>query len=543
MRRFHSYGPVDSSEHFAVERRVLVNDCATHLVGHPEKGGHFFTLWAPRQSGKTWLMRRAIEEVRARHGDRFVVGSLLMQGVMGESDGAETFFRAMPRVFQAGFGMEPKEPANWEQWMHLFSVNGGIFDRPLILLIDEFDGLPAPIIDELVGRFRAMYLTHGSHVLHGLALVGVRAVLGVESDRGSPFNVQRSLRVPNLTADEVGELFSQYEAESGQRVDPEVSKSVYTVTRGQPGLVSWFGELLTEKYNPGPGEAISSRVFNNVVERACRSEQNNTILNLIAKARTPYAAEVVSLFTDPNVPFFLDKDWCNYLYMNGIIDKATSSEDPDGTELCRFSSPFVQRRLYAALTHQMFGEKGPLPAIPPGDLLSDVFTETGLSLAPLLERYRGYLKRLKAAGLDPWKGQPRRRDQHLTEAVGHFHLYPWLQNAVGRRCIISPEFPTGNGKVDLVLRTRDLHVSPGPEGVAGAARDPQIGLIEVKSFVDMAELEDGRAQAARYAKKLALSLANLVVFVPVDDGAMPPGIAGEAEVEGVTVVTIAFGWI
>ncbi len=29
---------------------------------------------------------------------------------------------------------------------------------------------------------------------------------------------------------------------------------------------------------------------------------------------------------------------------------------------------------------------------------------------------------------------------HLTEAVGHFHLYAWLQNAVGRRCAISPEF-------------------------------------------------------------------------------------------------------
>ena len=36
------------------------------------------------------------------------------------------------------------------------------------------------------------------YLLHGLALVGVRAVLGIDSDRGSPFNVQRSLHVPNL---------------------------------------------------------------------------------------------------------------------------------------------------------------------------------------------------------------------------------------------------------------------------------------------------------------------------------------------------------
>lgn len=104
MRRFHSYGPVDPSEHFAVERRELVDECVTRLIGNPDKGGHFFALWAPRQTGKTWLMRRAIDEIRRRHGDRFVVGSLLMQGVVDKDDGEQDFFRNMPRVFRDGFG-------------------------------------------------------------------------------------------------------------------------------------------------------------------------------------------------------------------------------------------------------------------------------------------------------------------------------------------------------------------------------------------------------------------------------------------------------
>jgi hypothetical protein len=43
--------------------------------------------------------------------------------------------------------------------------------------------------------------------LHGLALIGVRAVLGVDSERGSPFNIQRSLHVLNFTLDEVTDLF------------------------------------------------------------------------------------------------------------------------------------------------------------------------------------------------------------------------------------------------------------------------------------------------------------------------------------------------
>ncbi len=526
MRRFHSYGPVDPSEHFAVERRALVDQCVQHLVGDPDTGGHFFTLWAPRQTGKTWLMRRAMEEIRARHGDRFLVGSLLMQGVMNDKDGPEVFFHNMPRVFRIGVGVEPPEPATWDAWMQIFAIERGLFDRPLILLIDEFDSLPPALIDELVGRFRAMYLDRQGYVLHGLALVGVRSVLGVESDRGSPFNVQRSLHVPNFTREEVESLFAQYEAESAQKVDPAVPAAVFEKTRGQPGLVGWFGELLTETYNPGKTEALTADVLLKVYHRAVHTEWNNTVLNMIKKARGPYRNEVVSLFTDPNVPFSLRQDWCAYLYQNGIIDHAAVPDSPTEEQVCRFSSPFVQTCLYATFTGDMFGDKGPILALEPGDLLADVLTPTGLCVPPLVERYRGYLKRLSARGIDPWKDQPRRRDLHLTEAVGHFHLYAWLRDAIGRRVVISPEFPTGNGKVDLVLRTRT----------------GQLGLIEVKSYVDMFELEEGRAQAAAYAKKLGLEAATLAVFVPVPDDAVPPQLRGETVIDGVTVVTVTIGW-
>ena len=57
MRRFHSYGPVNSKVHFCVERNDLVEQCMNQLLGKAEEGGHYFTIWAPRQTGKTWLIR------------------------------------------------------------------------------------------------------------------------------------------------------------------------------------------------------------------------------------------------------------------------------------------------------------------------------------------------------------------------------------------------------------------------------------------------------------------------------------------------------
>ena len=87
----------------------MVDDCISHLMGDTlpdikdEGGGHYFTIWAPRQTGKTWLMRRAVEKIQAERGDRFMVGSLSMQGVvLAEDDPEERFLESVPRLFLDG---------------------------------------------------------------------------------------------------------------------------------------------------------------------------------------------------------------------------------------------------------------------------------------------------------------------------------------------------------------------------------------------------------------------------------------------------------
>src|SRR5262249_24967672 len=163
----------------------------------------------PRQTGKTWLMREAMAAVRARFGDRFAVGTFSMQGVMiKEGDPEEALLSWVPDLFADAFGLALSPVSTWQEWTDLFRSRHGVFDRPLLPLVDEFDSPPPAVIDRLVGLFRAMYLDRKSYLLHGLALIGVRAVLGVDG-RGSPFNVQRSLHVPNLSAEEVAGMFDQ----------------------------------------------------------------------------------------------------------------------------------------------------------------------------------------------------------------------------------------------------------------------------------------------------------------------------------------------
>ena len=525
MRSFFSYGPVDCEEHFCVSRKELKEKCIKQLVGKPGKGGHYFTVWAPRQTGKTWLMREVKKEIERRYGDKFICGFMSMQGVC--SDTLDEFLAELPRLLRIGFGIElSNPPEDLSAFVELFEKKKGIFDRPVILFIDEFDSLNSEMIDKLVSRFRDIYITREAYLLHGLALIGVRAVLGVDSERGSPFNIQRSLHVENFTHDEVVDLYNQYIEESGQEIEEQVIDKVYEVTSGQPGLVCWFGELLTEKYNPGKDKIIDLDVWRRVYAAAMRIEWNNTLLNLIKKAKGQYFNKVLDVFSKSELEFNLRADWCSYLYLNGIIGYDESVDKKgDIIYICKFSSPFVQDTLFHAFSLEFCGDETPIYALRLGDDLSDVF-ERRINLRALIEKYKDYLKRLQNKGISPFKYIPKRSDLNIYEAGGHFHLYHWLMNAIGRICWITPEFPTGNGRVDLHIRCEDKEA-----------------VIEIKSFRDMAALKQAKVQASKYAAKLGLKEILLVVFVYGVAEEEAEILRDDKEIEGVRVMVepIVFG--
>ncbi|KJR40149.1 hypothetical protein MCHI_003963 [Candidatus Magnetoovum chiemensis] len=527
MRHFYSYGPIDCAQHFCAPRVQLIESCTEHLLGGSDKGGHYFTIWAPRQTGKTWIMRQVKDAIQAKYGDKLIVGTMSMQGtIFTENELIESFWDKFPKLIWETFKLDIKPLNSWGDLTPLFYRGKGLFDRPVILFIDEFDSLPAKVIDILVTLFRDMYLKRDAYLLHGLALIGVRAALGVESERGSPFNIQRSMHIPNFTKDEVFDLFRQYIAESGQNVEEQVIENVYSSTRGQPGLVCWFGELLTEKYNPDIDKPIDTNVWDNVYNSSLTIEWNNTILNLIKKAKSRHKGQVMELFSKSDITFSMDKDWCAYLYMNGIIDNETVTDDKGKrVSMCRFSSPFVQERLYNALTADLVGDRLPIPAIEILDGLEDVFGGDRLNVQALLQRYIAYLTRLKSKGLNPWKDQPRRADLSYTEAVGHFHLYAWLQAAVGRQCVISPEFPTGNGKVDLHLRCADKDA-----------------IIEVKSLTTVSALKGYKDQAAKYALELGKDAVTIALFVASDELEVLERLSSDEIIGAVKVTVSPIGW-
>ena len=81
-RKFSSYGPVSKTSEYYAPREELVQKAITQLTGeNPDEGGHYFTVWAPRQAGKSWSLREALWQLQ--QDDRFYTVKVNLQFLAG----------------------------------------------------------------------------------------------------------------------------------------------------------------------------------------------------------------------------------------------------------------------------------------------------------------------------------------------------------------------------------------------------------------------------------------------------------------------------
>lgn len=125
-------------------------------------------------------------------------------------------------------------------------------------------------------------------------------------------------------------------------------------------------------------------------------------------------------------------------------------------------------------------------------------TPARLDIRRLLALYREYLKTNKDR---LFKDAPRRSDMRVCEAVYHFNLYAYLNDYLSqRRGLVLPEFPTGCGKIDLLIRYGDETYG-----------------IELKSFTDRSAYRRALQKSAQYGKQLGLDEVYLVSFLETVD--------------------------
>jgi predicted AAA+ superfamily ATPase len=105
MRKFSSYGPIINASNYYAPREELIEKTYINLIGeNPAEGGHYFTVWAPRQTGKTWLMQQVVQRIKQE--DKYDVAMISLQAAKNkknEKKVLEIFFKKISQTLQIPF--------------------------------------------------------------------------------------------------------------------------------------------------------------------------------------------------------------------------------------------------------------------------------------------------------------------------------------------------------------------------------------------------------------------------------------------------------
>jgi len=155
MRKFSSYGAPIKKSHYYVPREALIANIVTQLKGEEfDEGGHYITVWAPRQTGKTWIMQEVLSTIE--QDEQFDVVFLSLQFLSEEND-VDTVAQLFAHELMEKLNLEKPSINSLKDFHRLFKQ--GTLTKPLILILDEFDALDQAVIVRLVTIFRHIYMT------------------------------------------------------------------------------------------------------------------------------------------------------------------------------------------------------------------------------------------------------------------------------------------------------------------------------------------------------------------------------------------------
>jgi hypothetical protein len=163
-----------------------------------------------------------------------------------------------------------------------------------------------------------------------MALVGVRDIRDClrqachqESPTGSgtPFNIVReSLALPNFTQDEIGTLYGQHTAASGQVFDGEAVARSWHWSEGQPWLVNALAneavaKILKNDYSSAVTAPIMEQAAENLISR-----RETHIDSLLERLKEPRVVKIMdSVFAGTKRKHLLSDDDRRYCLDLGLV--------------------------------------------------------------------------------------------------------------------------------------------------------------------------------------------------------------------------------
>jgi len=441
-RVFEDAGLVDPRSAYHVDLEGVVNTKNQDLKTMVDRG-RYFSIFAPRQSGKTTFFRdfcRTLEknplyvpillsfqDYKNLSAQRFyqLLQKSIYKQLIGRLDAVQC-----PQLEDIKTYIETHILSDHISFRELFEeLNGIIKKKKIVIFIDEFDGIPRGELENFLTTLRELYQEYKENenkALYSVGLVGIRNITKLIVGGVSPFNIADQIKMPPFSLKNVRDLNAQYTEETNQPFTEEAVIAVHTETAGQPWLVNRLGTILTIDIKPKTIEPITQEDVENAINRLLK-ERNSHFDNLLEKARMYKESFIAAIFN--GIDYNPDDEDQSWLEQYGLI-----KEENDKVEA---ANAIYKRRFLKAFFH----ESGAVA----DTSLKSYFTPSGLlDMEAILSDFEEYIMQIGVnafyAGQKPY------------EKTGQILLSAWLYQFVeGGKGDLRFETPTGLGRMDILL--------------------------------------------------------------------------------------------
>ncbi|MCX6584750.1 MAG: AAA-like domain-containing protein, partial [Candidatus Aminicenantes bacterium] len=332
VRIFEKSGVVDPEMSYYVPLENVVNSDNQDIKTMVDRG-RYFSMFAPRQSGKTTFIEELCNQL---HRDSTYVAVLLSFQEYKNLDKQE-FYSEIEKYLYAQLITRLKQ-VNCEKteavqqflnqhhltnnisFKALFEgLNGILQFKKIVVFIDEFDGMPQIELENFLTSLRELYQKHKKithKALYSVGLIGIRNITKLVVGGVSPFNIADHVELSPFSLKNVRDLYAQYTEETNQPFTEEAVKKVHEETGGQPWLVNRLGAILTVKVKPETVEPIDEKDVDMAIQLLL-TEKNNHFDNLYEKAKL-YKETFVEIVFD-HVEYYPDDEDQSWLEQYGLI--------------------------------------------------------------------------------------------------------------------------------------------------------------------------------------------------------------------------------
>jgi hypothetical protein len=500
-RIFENSGTVNPEGAYYVQLENVTNTRRQDIKTMVDQG-RYFSMFAPRQSGKTTFTEELCGQLQR---DPTYVAVLLSFQEYKNLDKQE-FYSEIEKYLYAQL-ITRLEQVNCERTeavrqflnrLHLTNnvsfkslfegLNGILQFKKVVVFIDEFDGIPPIELESFLTTLRELYQKHKKithKALYSIGLIGIRNITKLVVGGVSPFNIADHVVIPPFSLKNVQDLYAQYTEETHQPFTQAAVNKVYEETSGQPWLVNRLGTILTVDVKPGTVAPIDEKDVNKAIQLLL-NEKNDHFDNLYEKARL-YKETFVEIVFD-HVEYYPDDEDQSWLEQYGLIkNKDGHTVVANNIYKTRYIKTFFNE---AKALHEVSLPEYTLPG-------------NRLDIERILVNFNQYIAQIGVRAFYQGNKPYEKTGQFLLTAW----LYPFIKSGEGE---LRYEVVSGLGRMDILLTYRG-----------------QRYIIETKvNRYDLAVvLEEGIKQVAgKYLASEGAAAGYLVIFdtrTPVGDSCKP----------------------